>query len=945
MTDELKHYGILRRSGRYPWGSGVDAFQRSKDFYQYTEGLKRDLLAAGVSAKEVDKEIARLIGESTPDAAGYSIANLRDTRTIAKEEIVTLQTHMAKQLRERQWSIEKIAEHLDLPAPTVRLRLKNSEDQKKSTLRKTADAVRDEVDKHGIVDIGLGVSLNMGLSPERLRAAISVLRDEGYETYTVPVKNVGTKNNINQLVIVPPGTGFGGARKMTDKIHTMGKWTEDDGETFFGIKPPLSVNPKRLKVVYDEEGGSLQDGVIYVRPGVKDLDMGGNVYAQARIKVGDGHFLKGMAVVNKDMPPGVDLIFNTNKSKNDPKRKEDPLFALKPLKDDPENPFGSAISRQIMDIDPKTGKEQVKSAINIVNETGDWDDWRKSLPSQMLAKQPGPLIKEQLGVTRQNVKDRLAEIESITNPVVRRKKLEDYADQIDADAVDLRAAAMPRQRTQVIIPMPHINEKQIYAPNFESGEPVVLIRYPHGGRFEIPEVVVNNNDRKAKRLLGNAPDAIGIHPKVAERLSGADFDGDTVVVIPNPKGKIVGSDSMGSAARVFNQQLGNFNPKSLYGGFVKTGEDSKGRDVGNFPLMKDTGKQMGMITNLITDMSVQGAQPEHIVKAVKHSMVVIDAEKHKLNYKQSEIDNSIKMLRDLYQQDPNKAKTGGATTLLSRATAKERVEARKLRPAAEGGAVDKETGKLVYVPTGQMLNKYDPKTNTYMDGKDGRPLVKVPKTEEVKRLALTDDAFSLVRDPKDPVEKMYATHANEMKALANTARLRAARIENPRMNKQAKAVYKEDIDKLVSDLNAAKAQKPLERRAHVYAGRHIKQKIADDPLLRTDADRKKKVERQAIAAARAKLGLKQHQIEVSDRQWDAIMAGGVSANVLKQVLEYTDPVRIEALSMPRKNTVMTSAISSRAKAMLAAGATTAEVARALGVPASTLRDAANRGEV
>lgn len=929
MTDELRHYGILTKSGRYPWGSGGDPYQRSRDFYAYTEKLKNDLLKEGVPAKQVDKELARLIGERTPDQGGYSIADLRDSRTIAKEQIVMEQTAQAVKLRDKDWSIEAISQNMGIPAATVRLRLKNSENFKKSALTSTADTLRRNVEEYDIVDIGKGTGLQMGLSSERLRAAASVLRDEGYVTYNIPVPMVGSKNSTNQLVMVKPGITWGQARKMADKIHTMGEWTEDDGITFFGIRKPVGIDPKRVKIEYE----SPEDGVVYVRPGVDDLDMGGNTYAQTRIQVGDGHFIKGMAIQSKNIPDGFDLVVHSNK-----KAEVGKLGALKPLKDDPDNPFGSVIKRQILEVDPKTGEQRAKSAINIVNEPGDWDDWRKSLPSQMLAKQPHPLVKEQLQATRDQTKLRLDEINSITNPVIRKKRLNDYADQIDADAVDLRAAAMPRQKTQVIIPVKGMSEREVYAPQFKTGESVVLIRYPHGGRFEIPEVVVNNNLRNAKSILGNAVDAIGISPKTAERLSGADFDGDTVVVIPNPKGKIKG---LNSAGKYYQKELDGFDPKRKYGGFEKSGEDKKGRDVGNFPLMRNTGLEMGKITNLITDMQVQGASPEHIVRAVKHSMVVIDAEKHNLNYKQSEIDNGIKSLVQQYQASTKAdgtPKTGGATTLLSRATAGETIPERKLRPAKEGGAIDPETGALVYVPKGKMINKYDPKTGTYLDEK-------VPTTESVKRLALTKDAFSLTRDRNDPVERMYAEHANAMKAEANAARLRASKIPNPPQNKAAKVVYKDEIAKLSSDLKDAQRQLPLERRAQRYARETVKMKRDEDPTLRVDSDRMKKVERQALAAARQKLNLQRPVIDISDRQWDAIQSGGVSASMLRSLLDYADPKRIETLSMPRANTVMTSAISARARAMYAAGATTADVAAALGVAPSTLRDAQARGDL
>jgi hypothetical protein len=907
LHKDLMHYGILTKSGRYPWGSGKDAYQRSTDFYAMVTDLKKQ----GIPEVEI------------ATAMGLTVADLRSTKTIAREQIILDQTTRAVKLKDAGNSLEVISKELGIPKPTVRLRLANSEKIKESSLRNTAEMIRANVDKHGIVDVGKGVDVRIGIAETKLNAALSVLRDEGYETYTLQTPNVGTRHATNQRVIVPKGTGFGGAKKLTDKIHTMGDYTEDDGATFFGVKTPLNVSSKRMKVVHE----SADDGIVYVRPGVKDLDMGKNTYAQVRIAIDGTHYIKGMAVLKNDLPPGVDLEFHTNKTTKTPLLGDKDNTILKPLKRDADgnvdkdNPFGSMIKRQIVEHDAK-GVEKVKSALNIVNEEGDWDDWRTSVPSQVLAKQPHSLIKSQLQITRDQVKQRLDEIDTITNPVVRQKAYEDFADKVDSDAVDLRAAAMPRQRTQVIIPMSKMNKGEIYAPNFETGERVALIRFPHGGRFEIPEVTVNNNNRTAKKLLGQAKDAIGIHPVVAERLSGADFDGDTVVVIPNRSGKIKSTE-----APVY-ESLKTFNPKTLYGGYKE--ENGKG----NFPLMTNTGLEMGMITNLITDMSIQGAKPDHVVRAVKHSMVVIDAEKHQLNYKQSAKDHNIAQLKELYQ---GSAKSG-ATTLLSKATSKEYVPDFKDRPMKEGGPIDLTTGRKITVPTGKTRSKYDKATKTYLDEK-------VLVERKVKRLALTDDAYTLVHDKADPVERLYADHANEMKAMANAARLRRARTPSPKINTQARSIYKNEVDKLVADLRAAQAQKPLDRRADVIAGAAYKAKLKDDPALRYDMDRRKKVERQVKNAARARLGLEKPVIPISDEQWDAIQSGAVSASRLRDILNYADPKRVTELALPRTNAVMTSAITARAKAMLSAGNTVADVAAALGVPAETLRSAALRGEL
>lgn len=929
---DLLHYGIKQRSGRYPWGSGDTPYMRAQLFYEITAALK----AQGIEEKEYFKALGLEKEELTT-------SHIRSTRTIAKEEKVKYETEKIENLARKGVSIEEISKQMGMPPPTVRLRLKNANNRQESALTGTANVIKKAVKEHEIVDIGKGTELNidaagrMGISPEKLKAAVALLRDEGYETYNLQIRNPGTTHSTNQKVIVPPGTTFTQANKLADKIHTMGEWTENSGVSYSRIHPPMSFSSKRLLVKFDEDGGTKQDGMIYVRPGVKDLDMSKNNYAQVRILVDGTHFIKGVALKSNDIPDGVDMIFHTSKPRSVGK-----TGALKPIKDDPENPFGTSIKKQVFDVDPKTGEQRLKSALNLVYEEGDWDTWRTSLPSQFLAKQPHSLIKSQLDITRAQTRDRLNEINQITNAVIRKKALADYADQIDSDAVDLRAASMPRQRTQVLLPVPKMPEDQIYAPRFETGDRVIIIRYPHGGRFEIPEVTVNNNVPAAKKLLGNATDAIGVHPKVAARLSGADFDGDTVTVIPNGSGKVKGFNSMtASQKRVYEQGLNGFDPKIQYGGFVQTGVDKKGRPVGNFPLMRNTGMEMGMITNLITDMQIQAAQPDHVVRAVRHSMVVIDAEKHSLDYTRSTRENNIGQLKELYQGKAD----SGAKTLLSRATAKERIPEQKLRPMKLGGPVDPDTGAAIYVPTGKTRNKYDSKTKTYLDGKDGRPLVVEPKTQKEKRLALTDDAYTLVRDKADPIERLYADHANEMKTIANEARLAAYNTKPPLRSPKAAAEFKPEVDDLVAQLKAATRQKPLDRKATNMARIWVKAKRDEDQTLRDDPDRLRKVERQAKEAARARLGLQKPVITISDKQWDAIQSGAVSSKRLTDILEYADKKRVAELSMPRTNTVLTTAVSSRAAAMLRAGATTGEVAAALGVSANTLSSAIQRGDL
>lgn len=62
------------------------------------------------------------------------------------------------------------------------------------------------------------------------------------------------------------------------------------------------------------------DGVIQIRRGCEDLNLGRAMYAQVRIGVNGTHYAKGMCVYGDDsiFPPGCDILINSNKKKGTP---------------------------------------------------------------------------------------------------------------------------------------------------------------------------------------------------------------------------------------------------------------------------------------------------------------------------------------------------------------------------------------------------------------------------------------------------------------------------------------------------------------------------------------------------------------------------------------------------------------------------------------------------
>jgi hypothetical protein len=938
--DFLAHYGIARRSGRYPWGSGDDPYQRSRQFKAYMDEMK----SKGLTESEIAKGLTDYANRGITDPRQkitVKSTDLRGATSSATDYIFAENQARAYRFKEKNMSNVAIAKAMGTNESTVRGWLKQSQDIKEGSLRATANALKAELENKPFLDVGKGTELYLGVADSKLRSAISMLKDEGYKIHYMDAPQLGTDKQTKLRILTKGDKEWKDVNqaRLEGRIQNVQSQSDDGGLSFRTAKElPTSINSKKLQVRYDEDGGTQMDGVIELRRGVEDLSLGDKRYAQVRIAVDGTHYLKGMAMYADDLPPGVDIRFNTNKKKTDPAIiKDGKLGALKPMKTvkddqgnesiDPANPFGATTKPRLYT--DKNGKEK-QSPLNLVNEEGSWDAWSKSLSSQMLSKQPLSLASKQLAETQKRKRDELDSIMKMTNPVVRQKLLDEYADSTDAAAVHLKAAAMPKQSSHVILPMNSMRPNEIYAPNFKDGDRVALVRYPHGGPFEIPELTVNNRNAQAKRILGNAKDAVGIHHSVAEQLSGADFDGDSVLVIPNTDGKIKSRPPLAG--------LKTFDPKAEYK--IAEGDTSTTRMT-----KKNTQTEMGKISNLITDMTIKGANASELERAVKHSMVVIDAEKHGLDYKRSERDNGISALKTEYQGGPRR----GASTLISRASSTERIDRRIPRPATDGGPIDPKTGKLVWVADPNA--KYT-KVTTKINKRTGETVEVVKEaTRQTKgtKMEFADDARKL--SSGTPMEEVYAAHANIMKDLANTARRESVALANgglPRQNKAAKAVYSKEVASLEAKLREAQRNAPLERQAQILGNALAKARIESRPDF--DKDDIKKIKYQSLEEARIATGANKKKIgapdakgnsTLTDREWEAIQAGAFSSSRLKEILSNADMDRVKTLATPRARTSLTAGQMARAQQMLNSGRPMSEIAETLGLPRSTIVDNLN----
>ena len=979
MSDILMHYGTPRHSGRYPWGSGDSPYQHgSRDFLSRVEELK---------AKGWTETPENIKKEFELNTTQYRIE-----KKIARESRRAQQVNQAKSLAEDGLGATEIGRRMGISESTVRSLLNKDAEARMNTSKATYDLLKKEVDEKRMIDVGTSVNQELNISNEQLNTALYMLEREGYHVYKGGIPQVTNQGQqTNQKVLAKPDVEHKEIYNY-DQVHTIRDYiTRDGGDTYEKkFNYPESMSSKRLQIRYAEDGGEDNDGLVELRRGVKDLSLGNSNYAQVRILVDGDRYIKGMAVYSDDLPDGVDVRFNTNKKKGTPVRD-----VLKPIKNDPENPFGSLIKDADQGgqyfYDSKTGERISGSSnnpnkklglINKARDEGDWGEWANHLASQFLSKQSISMAEKQLNIAKADKMSDYDEIHRLTNPTVKKHLLQKFADECDSAAVDLAAASLPGQRYQVILPVPSLRESEIYAPNYKDGTKLALVRYPHGGTFEIPILTVNNKNPEARKRLGKNPiDGVGINKKVADRLSGADFDGDTVMCIPTHDRQ--GRVKITSTPKL--KELENFDPKVEYGP-----ETYKGRTI---KYMKDpvTGKdatqmEMGKISNLITDMTILGASTSELARAVKHSMVVIDAAKHKLDYKKSETDNNIEELRRTYQlkYDKNgKLRAGGASTLISRASGQDTVLKRQgeakvnqkgkswydpTRPEGaliyktaddlyklSGSSFDKDTrmftrttkdGKKIRYSADDLdaVNRYTPvKIKDSQDrtvgwrSKDGSVEYKsTPRTQKSTKMLEVDDAMELVSTARHPMELKYAEYANSMKALANKARKEMVTTGKIEYNKNAKATYQNEVNSLMHKLNNAEKNRVRERAAQRLANMDVEAKKAANPDWKSSDVRK--ASQQAITKRRQEVGSvtrRDRNIDITPREWEAIQAGAISENYLKRILDNTDVDVLREYATPRTSLTLSPAKINQIHAMRASY-TVAEIADKLGISTSTV---------
>ena len=266
--------------------------------------------------------------------------------------------------------------------------------------------------------------------------------------------------------------------------------------------------------------------------------------------------------------------------------------------------------------------------------------------------------------------------------------------------------------------------------------------------------------------------------------------------------------------------------------------------------------------------------------------------------------------------------------------------------------VDVNNGEKVYKETGETYHKpiyeyeRDEEGRYILDETTGkkRKVSSKPvgyQEKETKRqtkttkMAATNDAMTLVSEARHPVELAYAEYANNLKKLANDARKDSINTVPIPYDRSARIAYAKEVESLRNKLSIAQMNAPRERQAQVAAAVIYKAKKQDNPNMTPEEE--KKVKSQALAEARVRYGAKKDPVDITDKEWEAIQAGAIHTQMLRDILSNTDKDALRERAMPNnyKNTVNQFKVQ-RIKDLANNGYDQSEIANIVGLSASTV---------
>ena len=173
-NDDIFHYGIKERSGRYPWGSGEDPYQRLQPFGDVLTTVN-ELRAKGFT----EAQQAEYLQMSTN--------KLRKEISLANAYREQIRMDTIRSGLKRGDTNTAIAERLGMSEGSVRHLIKKMESEKFQAKQTAKEQIEEMVKKHNYVDVSESdIFLQLDISKRELNNLVKqVAEEQGYYIHRI----------------------------------------------------------------------------------------------------------------------------------------------------------------------------------------------------------------------------------------------------------------------------------------------------------------------------------------------------------------------------------------------------------------------------------------------------------------------------------------------------------------------------------------------------------------------------------------------------------------------------------------------------------------------------------------------------------------------------------------------------------------------------------------
>ena len=210
---------------------------------------------------------------------GLTTTQLRNAITYARKEEREYNREQVAGMKEAGLSNVEIGQRLGISEGTVRNYISDNKSSKATSeqqLDNIEKALSDSLKQTGHLDVGVGVERQLGVSRTKFNAVVNQMVENGdLYIHNIQIQRLNDPTKYTIVKVLSTEPDYLKVLKDSTNIGNLEYFSDDKAlESAKRFETPQMVDLNRIKIRYQEDGGADLDGLIEIRKGTEDLDLG-----------------------------------------------------------------------------------------------------------------------------------------------------------------------------------------------------------------------------------------------------------------------------------------------------------------------------------------------------------------------------------------------------------------------------------------------------------------------------------------------------------------------------------------------------------------------------------------------------------------------------------------------------------------------------------------------